>query len=67
MKCSWSRLAVGTAALSGYTALTAWMVVSINQPATPDAIAVPLMMLGLGLMCIAPLAVVISRWWDAKK
>ena len=60
------RLLVGTTALVSYGALAVWMTVSINKPAQTDPIGVPLMMLGLCLMCTVPLAVVVSRWWVAK-
>ena len=60
-----TRILVGIIGLVGYTALTVWMVVSISKPADPtDAIGLPLMMLGLCLMCTFPAAMVVSHWWS---
>ena len=56
------RLLVEAIGLVGYTALTVWMMVSIDKPASPDAIGVPLITVGLCLMCIYYPILVVCQW-----
>lgn len=67
MNSVFARLVTGATGLAGYMALVVWMLLSIHHgPASLDAVGVPLIMLGLCIICIARVGVLVGWWWSAK-